>query len=363
MSTEAKEQNAPEPEYKEDDLSQSLNDMFTINDDDKLEREEEEDLKDFDGVGYSPDQEEEEGEEDEGEEEEEGQALPGLFGEESEEEPEKSEEEGDADFTDQDLADFNKKLGKDFGDVEELKNFLNQGDKKETDKKDVDDLESAENVLNYIGPLLDPNQTSDEDLLRREFETIAVNSGEDINDEDTQFDIDEKIEKIKDSYQLDIRANSLRSELRKVYDQNKSKKENIVSQREAQEAEKQQADKSEVQDAFASIYKRDSFFGIKPEKERIQAAYKQVNSGDFLKKLQSDKQALAKLAMIDAYENEIHKKASSGLTYSDGIKAVRDEFKSVKETNSGNTIAKAQKRGSAASNSGDGSALISSLIK
>lgn len=357
MNKGDQEENYQEEEH--DDLN--LNEFFEF-DKDAQNKDEENDLKEFDGVAYGEEKNEEEEdfeqEQEKGEEEAEDQ---GLFADATDDKKEDAEEGAKEEFDADDLASFNKKLDKNFKDVEELKAFLNNGDKKESEKTTVDELEQAENVINHLGPLLDRQVTNDETLMRKEYETIAMNSGKDITDEDVQYEIDEKIEKLRDSMTLDLRANNLRDELSKVYNESKTTKERISAEKIANEAKMKQTETEATQNAFAEIFNRKDFFGIKPDKERLQEAYKKVNSGEFLNKLKTDKNALAKLAMIEAYENEIHKKASSGLTYSDGIKAVRDEFKSVKEKSSGTTITNAQKRGSAGSDSGQG--LIQSLSR
>lgn len=359
---ETEEQNAPEQQntgrdplnFRDADDDFNINEFFEF-DKDKEDDYAEEDMKDYDGVAYQSDPEPETQQSSDDEEEEEEDDLfndikPLDTGEEEEEE-----------FTDADLALFNKKLGKDFNDVEELKKFLNEGDKKDAQVGNKNELEVAENVIAHLGPLLDRSRTSDEDLLRREFETIAANAGQDLTDEDVQYEIDEKIEKLRDTNQVDLRANALRQDLLKVYNEHKGKKDKIEAEKVAREAADRQAETEALQNAFAEIARRDSFFGIKPEKDIIREAYKKVNSGEYIKHLQSDKNALAKLAVIEAYEEQIHKKASSGLTYSDGIKAIRDEFKGVKEKSSGLNLTNAQKRGSAGSDSGRG--LIESLTR
>jgi hypothetical protein len=353
MSTETRETPAQDqPEVENDAVD--VNSFFDFNKD-QDEEDLEDDMKDFDGFDFKPEAEGSESEEEEEEEEEEDDSLfPEEEGEESEE-----EDEEEVDFTDEDLAEFNKKLNKNFDSVEELKKFLGESDKKETEEKTVDELETAQNTMDYLTPLLDRAQTSDEDLLRREYETIAINEGKDITDEDVRYEIDEKIETLRDTHQIDLRANTLRAELSRIYSESQQTKTRIEAEKAAQEAQLKQTEKEQMMNAFADISKRDSFFGIKPEKEVIREAYKKVNSGEFLKRLQSDKNTLAKLAMIDAYEKEIHKKASSGLTYSDGLKATYDEFKGVKDKSSGLGITKAQKTGTAASDKGKG--LISSL--
>lgn len=349
---------------QQEEQATNLNDVFTF-DKNKEDEYEAEDLKEYDGVAYGDDasdaSEEEEEQEEEGDDAEES-----LFGDDAAkadtaDTDDAAGDDADAEnkFDEDDLAMFNKKLDKNFKDVEELKAFLDGGDKKDAEKSNVDELEQAENVINHLAPLLDRSVTNDETLMRKEYETIAINSGKDITDEDVQFDIDEQIEKLKDSMTLDLRAENLRKELSRVYNDSKSTKDRIAADKVASEAKMKQTETEETQNAFADIFNREDFFGIKPDKAKLQEAYKKVNSGEFLNRLKTDKKVLAKLAMIEAYENEIHKKASSGLTYSDGIKAVRDEFKSVKETSSARTLTNAQKRGSAGSN--DNRGLIQSL--
>lgn len=352
MSTEAKspQQN---PELDND----TINQFFDFDKNLEDQEDEETDVSEYDGAFYEPGNENDDKPQEEADsaaEEEEDD----LF---SEVDDNAAEEDApnDKDFSDEDLADFNKKLNKDFSSVEELKSYLNKEDHKEVEKESENKLEVIESRMDYISPLLDPNVTNDESLVRKELETVAINEGKDLADEEVQFDLDDKIQRIKDAYQMDIRANSIRKELKSMYDKFKVDADGIKAQKAQEEKQLLATEKEATMNAFAEIFKQESFFGIKPEKEVIQKAYKDANSGEFINKLKTDKNLLAKLAMIDAYGDQIQKLASTGLTYSDGVKSVHEEFNLTQKQSSGNTIAKAQQKGSVSSNNSRG--LISSL--
>jgi hypothetical protein len=122
-----------------------------------------------------------------------------------------------------------------------------------------------------------------------------------------------------------------------------SKKQEIEQKKTAAAEAAKQSDKEELQNAFAEIHNNGDFFGLRVDKKRIQSAYKNANTGDLLERIKSDKKLAAEVATLLEYKEELYKKAS-GRTYSEGVGAVLDDYKSKKES-SGTSLAKAQKRG------------------
>lgn len=344
-----------EEKVNNQDEDQDLNpefDMFDY-DQDKIDDEEieqnERDL-DLDGVepaedASAPDPEEEDDEE--GEEDDE------LFTDESEDEIQ------DDELSEDELASFNKKLNTDFKTAQELKDFLNKGDQKEAANTEEADYEKASNTLEWYEPILKLN---DADLMREQYKSIAIGQKKDINDEEVQDEIEDQVQELIDSKTLSLHAKSLRDDIqRKVVDPAKEQKSKIEKARTDREVQKKQSEKEEVQNALADIFKSKNFFGLEPDKEKISQAYKDISSGKFLTEIASDRKALAELAMMRLYKEEIYKK-SSGLNYNDGIGAVLNDYKAKNKKTGTNPVVAAQRKGSIAS-SDKSEGLLSALIK
>lgn len=340
---------------KEEEAGFDENEAFGYNDDLDLglreQEAEDEDLEEYDGIGADAEGAEASEDKDTGEEEESEEES--LFGEEK-----KEEEEEDSEFTDTDLASFNKKLNKEFKTTQELKDFLNKGDEAVVSVTEDQEYDKAQGKLEMYEPLL---ELGHEELMRKEFETIAVQKNKDLNDEDVQEDIEEQLEKLRDTNQMDLRAERLRDILRnKIIEPAKAEKAKIEQARTQRQADQEKSSAEETQNALAEIFNNKNFFGLKPDRETVNKVYQDIKTGKILEDLKSDKKLLAEVAMMRAYKEQIYKKAS-GLTYNDGMKAILDDYK-TQSSKQGSSITKAQKRGS--STGGDESrGLLSSILK
>jgi hypothetical protein len=328
MNHEAEEENA----FSENDLFDFDPDQIAIDNE-----EADNDYSEFDS-DPTPGEEEEEEEQTETSEEEEEEEEEGLVFKDAEETKKDDEE----DF---DLKSFNEKLGKDFKSTKELKDFLdgkeNTPSKEEEDTEQVE-YEKAQSTIEVYDPIL---KSSDEDLMRKEYEAVAMNAGKDLSDLDVQEEIEDKIQEMVENGTLDLRARQLREDITKsVLAPAINKKKEIETQRTEREAAAQAAEKQNLQDALAEIFNSESFYGLKPDKETVAKVYQKINNGEFQKTLQ-DKKTVAELAMLHEYKEEIYKKAS-GLTYSDGLKSVLDDFKGKKEEKGSTAITRAQRKGS-----------------
>lgn len=255
-----------------------------------------------------------------------------------------------------DLIAFNKKFGKDFKNEEELKSFLDGKEEKEEAVTDDKILEQAENQLAILEPVI---LLSNEALMRKELETIALQKKKDLNDEDVKIEIEDDLQDMIDKGILDIKASYLRDKLIKIVDDSKKSKNDIVQKREALQKETEKTEKEQLQKELVAFHGLDSFYGVKLNKETVANVYKKINNGEFIKTLTTDKKAMAELALMAEVKETIFKK-SSGLTYNDGIKAILDEFKSNPKED---TIAKAQSRGGAASAGGQDGLIRSILME
>lgn len=322
------------------------NDMFdTEKFIDQQEEEDELDLQGFDGVEpkqiQTQSKEQDENEEDENEEDD-------IFNFEGATEEEKI-----------DLEDFNKKFKKDFKSEEELRAFMNGKEKEEEKITDEQVLEIANSQLELLTPVLD---LGPEQLMRKQYETVALNSGKSLDDEEVQIEIEEKIQNLIDSRTLYDEYKALKDQIVEIVNKSKDDIKTITTKKEEEIQNKIKVDKEEIQKNLIEFYNTDNFYGVKLDKKIVASAYQKINTGKFIENLQTDKKAMAELALMAEIKEIIFKK-SSGLTYNDGIAAVLKDFKSKPKADQ---IAKAQSRGTAASAvSQDGliSAILTDTIK
>lgn len=329
----------PETEEKKAGLVDTSNykdeNMFNMETYEREEaEEEEEELKNFPDFQNTP---EKEAEQQKLKDEEEAE-------EEEEDDDDKINFEGTTKEEKIDLEIFNKKFDKDFKSEEELKAFLDGKDQEIETDSDDELLDKANSQIEMLEPILPLN---DEDLMRKQFETIAMNDNKNLNDEDVKIDIEEQIQELKDGHLLDVKANMLRTDLKKMYAESKNSKKEIEGKRETIRLSEEKITKEKLQAEFIKLDAAESFYGIDLDRKTIAEVYQNVSSGKFIEELKSNKQAIAELALMFAYKEKIFKKAS-GLTYSDGLKAVLDDYKSKPKAD---TFAKAQrsKTGSTAS--------------
>lgn len=283
---------------------------------------------------------------------------------ENEEEDDEINFDEDESLTDEqkiDLEAFNKKFNKNFKTDEELKAFMDAKENEDNSVNEDEILESANNHLDILEPLLEIKNgryvVDDVKLMTKEFETLALQNNQDLNDPDVQIEIEEKVQDLMDKGVLDIKANMLRENLKKIVDNQQQTKNSIIQKREALRIEQEKTEKENIQKELINFHNLDSFYGIKLNKKIVADAYKKISSGNFIENLKSDKKAMTELALIAEIKEEIFKKAS-GKTYNDGVKAILEEFKSKPKENA---VAKAQQRRSAASEDSQ-DALIRSVL-
>jgi hypothetical protein len=333
-------------------LSFDENDIFSSKIDQDEEEDDDENLfrGDTENEPDLTDTSEKEDEDDEEEDDDDDDEL--SFSEDEE------EEEEDDEFTKEEIEKFNKRLDTDFKTSEELKNHFKKEDTKTDDpSKEEEEFETATNTIEQFSAFMG---LDDEALMRRQYETIAVQKGKDINDDDVADEIEDQVQDLIDSKTISLHAKNLRNDINeKVIKPAESKKSEIETRRAEEKAVAQKTEKEQLQNALAEIYQSD-FFGVKIDKKTLSKVYKDVNSGQFLDGLKSDKKAQAELAVLLAYKPEVYKKAT-GLTFSDGLKAATEDFDKKQKQNGESAMTKAQKRGT--SGSSDGSkGLLSSLI-
>jgi hypothetical protein len=343
-----------EEEFEEGAEAFNENDMFDISSYKDEEEESNQDrinefLDEDDKIKVKEEEEEEEDDKEEGKEEENAEdfAFEGVA---------KTEEEK------LDLESFNKKFNQNFQSEKEMQDFFKKEDVEKESSDDDAALSNAENQLSILSPLLEVdaqgrNVIDDETLLQKQFESVAMQDGKDLNDEQVQYDIQEQLEDLRSKGVVNLQADALRTKLQNIVSGATESKKSILDKRETVKLEGEKISKEKLQNEFVGLYNQESFFGVALDKKKVGEVYQKVISGEFIKNLQSDNKAMAELALMAANKEIIFKK-SSGLTYSDGLKAIVDEFKSQPKDNA---IARAQTRGSSGSAEGS-KGLIADLL-
>lgn len=260
-----------------------------------------------------------------------------------------------------DLESFNKKFGQNFQSEKEMKEHFKKEEEIAEVNTDEETLTNATNHLNLLVPLLEvkegKNVVDDEALLRKQFETQEVQQENDLNTEEVQMRIEDKLEELRERGVINVQADHLRGQMRALVDSASKEKQVILDKREAVKAEELKQSNGLLQDELINFVNAETFYGVNMTKKEVGEVYQKVVSGEFIKNLQSDKKAMAELALMAAFKESIFKNATSK-TYSDGLKAMVNEFKSQPKANN---IAKAQIKGSQGSSEGS-KGLIAQLL-
>lgn len=232
------------------------------------------------------------------------------------------EEENDDDDIEADLKKLNEKLGTDFKDLDSIKNALKKDDEKAEIEKEKETFQQlSDSVSQYESYVSKTN----EDLVRLSVTSDFHTAKKDINNPEVIQEIEDKIEALKDLGEIDKQGNLIRNELKNTLSDLKGKKEAIETKWATAETATAQKNKEDLQNAFAEFGKSGNFYGVKVTPDDIKEVYKEVVSGEFFKKVNSDQKSIAELALIRKFKDQIQK-ASSSPTHSDGIKKVFDEL-------------------------------------
>lgn len=225
------------------------------------------------------------------------------------EEPEKQENENDEkEFSEDELATLNKKLGTDFKSSEELKKSFQKEEAKDELQQETTKLQTLTNQVSYIDRFL---EMEDEDLVRQQFLFDAQQEKKDVNDQDVLDEIDEKIEGMKELKTLASHAKLLRSDLNTHKTNAEKSIKKIESDRAGREEEVKKANVEGLQNAFAEIYEQKTFMGVPIDQEVIKKVYKDIREDNFFKSVNGDHRKIAKLAMMLELEEQIRKRATA----------------------------------------------------
>lgn len=261
-----------------------------------------------------------------------------------------------------DLSSFNKMFNKNFKTQEELKAFMEEKDKAEEVDKDEEILTTAQSQLDVLEPLLKQDAqghyiVDDEALMRKQYETVflqeAYKNGEKLDNYELQSKINEAVEELKDKNVLNIYADNLRNKLEKIVDNSNAEKNKIIQKRTEAAEQIKTKQKKELQSNLVKFHGLESFYGVNLDKKTVGEAYVSASDGSFIQALQSDPKLLAEVALMVKVKEQIFKK-SSGRTYNDGVESILNEFNKKKESEKDETIIKAQKLGTMATDTQKG---------
>lgn len=263
----------------------------------------------------------------------------GLFDSDQEED---DDDDDDSDLTEKDLEVFNKKLGTDFKNVDELKKSFNKNDEESESQKEETEYNVLSNRITlydkYIG-------MSNETLVKNQLLSQASAADKDINSPEVLEEIEEKIEGLKDLEQLDSYAETLRSNLQTQKDKTAVSIEKIESKRIASENAIARKNNDDLQNALADVYNKQEFLGVVVTKEDILDVYNSIKTNKFFESVNGNQEMIAKLALFVKYEKEISK-VTNQPTHSDKTK---DAFDFLSKNGKKSRRSIAQATGSASS--------------
>jgi hypothetical protein len=249
-----------------------------------------------------------------------------------------------------DVEALNKAMDTNFQTEEELREFLKGKTQEKNIEKEEEDFKKANETLELYNEII---VLEDEALMRKQYEVLAIQNKQDLNDQDVIDEIEEKINELKDTNTLTLYAEKLRNGIKEQQiEPNKQTVEAITKRREEHKIAEEKKQEKLLQDSFVKIFKTGNFYGIDVKQDDVVRIYQDVPK--FLELIQSDKNAQAELATLWNFREEIYKKAA-GLKYEDGMKAIVEEFTKSAKSKSEN-LTHARKQGSAVS--GDVSSLL-----
>ena len=266
-------------------------------------------------------------------------------------------EEGDDEDLDFNVEEFNAKMKTNFKTAKEIRESLNKQDENKAPEED-DILREAEEQISTFESYI---ALDDYDLMEKQFTAIAAGQGKDLNNEDVKLDIQDQLSQLADSGKLELEAFKLKQKMKDDFlNPAKIKKTEIETKRAKEKALRETEEKEAVKNTLSEIFASNEFYGVDLDAKLINETYKDINSGKFEKDILSNKKDLVELALMWKTKNTIFEKAS-GLTYSDGLKSVLENYKSKK--NSTDKVVNAQRVASSRGKKSTDEGLVSTLLK
>jgi len=281
--------------------------------------------------------------------------------------PKKNEEganDGDEEFKfDESLAEAEAKELEEINsrfntDYKTLKEFNDTVQKKDTSVSEEertyqDNTQVIEDLNSYIA-------MDSKTLMREKLLVTAQQNGKDVKSPEVIEEVELSLEKWEDNDTLDLRADSLKAELRgqikekTLYNQNYQEKKNSLQQ------QKEEERKKSVNQAVTTAFKehKDEFFGVKTTKQDYVDALKNINNNKLINHIKNNPRDAVDLELFLKYRNVISKK-TGGPTYSDGVKDTYNELNGRKGASTQNATGGSE---SQLSNAG-GSSLVDDFVK
>jgi hypothetical protein len=281
-------------------------------------------------------------EEDEDEDEDKGQDNSIFNNDDEDEDEEQDDEDEEQEFSQKELDAFNKKLGTDFKTVNDLKDNFKSKDSESDQSKEEAEYGAMTNKIalydRYIG-------MDNEQLIRNQLVSQASADKKDINSNEVNEEIDEKLAGLADLGQLDSMAETLRSNLQSQKDKTQGSIDVIDNKRTAATNEVARKATDDLQNAFSDMLNEKTFMGVTLTKEDILETYENIRSDKFFKDVNSNQEMIAKFAMFVKYEKQISK-LTNAPTHSDKTKGA---FNFLSENGPGKSRSIASAKGSASS--------------
>lgn len=223
---------------------------------------------------------------------------------------------------DVDLAKMNKLFSKEFKSQKEFADFANAKKAGEDTTIEDDLFEKATDSIAVYDRYLGMN---DQALVRENLKQLAVNDGKDVNDEFVAQEIEEEIQVMEDSRTLALNAKSVRTDLENAKKLSQADIQGIEAKRTERKEAATKSRNEILEGAVVEFWGKENFYGVKLDKQSVYDTLEDVKTGKFIEDLQKDPKALVEIALLTRNRKHVYQK-STGLSYSDGIKAMTKEL-------------------------------------
>lgn len=219
----------------------------------------------------------------------------------------KPEDENEDTISEAELAAFNKKLGTNFKDGDELKKHFQKAESETEEQQEntllLQNQKNIEACDRYLG-------LDDEDLVREQLLAEALQAKKDVNDEEVIAEIEEKIDGLKQIKELSKQAGLIRANVKNA----KEKAEGVVNGITGKRKQKEQAtaakNTEELQNAIADLFNQKEYLGVVLEKNVMTEIYNDIRTKKFAERVNKDQRLLAKFALLERFEDVISKKVA-----------------------------------------------------
>lgn len=234
---------------------------------------------------------------------------------------------------DPELERLNKALETDYKSIEDLKKALRgeepapTADQEALTAQEKEIFEKNNDVINYFAK---QKEKPAEELVFEHLKSIHKKKNNDQFSEDDEEELNDKISIMDTNGTLDLYADNLRTKIDNAVDKLTRQNSEIQNKQQEFVDKKNIAFKNTLQDSFVDIASKDSFYGVKVEKDDIKETYNDIITGKFYKDVENNPKLIVELAMFKKYKDIIQSK-TSGPSYSDGVKDIVSEIRGKKD--------------------------------